>query len=47
MRLAGDVAARAPRAARLTVTIARRELRAWLRTSPEGAEVERLVGVLL
>ncbi len=44
MRLAGDVAARAPR---LTVTIARRELRAWLRTSPEVAEVERLVAVLL
>ena len=32
---------------RLTVTIARRELRAHLRTSPEGAEVEASVGALL
>ena len=31
----------------LTVTIARRELRAWLRTSPEGAAVERAVSSLL
>ena len=40
VRLAGDVAARAPR---LTVTIARRELRAWLRQSPEGKAVEGVV----
>lgn len=31
----------------LTVTIARRELRNWLRTSPEGMAVEELVGQLL
>ena len=31
----------------LTVTIARRELRKWLRASPEGAAVERAVGRLL
>jgi len=31
----------------LTVTIARRELRAWLRASPEGATVEQAVGRLL
>ncbi len=31
----------------LTVTIARRELRKWLRTSPEGKTVEGLVGRLL
>ena len=31
----------------LTVTIARRELRAWLRTSPEGRAVEQAVGELL
>ena len=31
----------------LTVTIARRELRAWLRASPEGAAAERAVGRLL
>ena len=38
---------RASRGARLTVTIARRELRAWLRTSPEGVAVEAGVGALL
>ncbi len=32
---------------RFTVTIARRELRAWLRTSPEGREVEATVAALL
>ena len=32
---------------RLTVTIARRELRAWLRMSPEGRAVETAVGKLL
>ena len=32
---------------KLTVTIARRELRAWLRTSPEGRAVEQAVGGLL
>ncbi len=32
---------------RVTVTIARRELRAWLRASPEGAAVEATVGRLL
>ena len=31
----------------LTVTIARRELRQWLRTSPEGKAVENLVSELL
>ena len=31
----------------LTVTIARRELRKWLRASAEGAAVERTVGRLL
>ena len=31
----------------LTVTIARRELRKWLRASAEGAAVERAVGRLL
>ena len=31
----------------LTVTIARRHLRAWLRTSPEGNRVEEAVGELL
>ncbi len=31
----------------LTVTIARRELRAWLHTSPEGRAVEQAVGGLL
>ena len=31
----------------LTVTIARRELRKWLRASPEGAAVEQAVGRLL
>ena len=32
---------------KLTVTIARREIRKWLRSSKEGAAVERLVGELL
>ena len=32
---------------RVTVTIARRELRKWLRASPEGKSVEDLVGRLL
>ena len=32
---------------KLTVTIARRELRKWLRTSPEGQTVEDVVGRLL
>ena len=32
---------------RVTVTIARRELRAWLRASPEGDAVEGSVGRLL
>ena len=32
---------------RVTVTIARRELRAWLRGSDEGRDVEGLVGGLL
>ena len=40
-------ALRAERGERLTVTIARREPRAWLRGSPEGAAVEGLVGRLL
>ncbi len=31
----------------LTVTIARRELRKWLRASPEGQAVEKAVGRLL
>ena len=38
---------RQERGERLTVTIARRELRAWLRSSPEGAAVEAAVGQLL
>ena len=38
---------RAERGERLTVTIARRELRAWLRGSAEGAAVEGVVGRLL
>ena len=38
---------RAERGDRLTVTIARRELRAWLRGSAEGAAVEGAVGRLL
>ena len=38
---------RAERGARLTVTIARRELRAWLRGGAEGAAVEGLVSKLL
>ena len=38
---------RAERGANVSVTIARRELRAWLRTSPEGAAVEGAVGRLL
>ena len=32
---------------RVTVTIARRELRKWLRDSPEGRKVEDVVGKLL
>ena len=38
---------REKRGDRLTVTIARRELRKWLRTSPEGRGVERAVERLL
>ena len=38
---------RAQRGGRLTVTIARRELRKWLGNSPEGAAVERVVARLL
>ena len=38
---------RAQRGDRLTVTIARRELRTWLRNSPEGAAVEQAVERLL
>ena len=38
---------RQERGDKLTVTIARRELRAWLRSSPEGAAVEAAVGQLL
>ena len=38
---------RAQRGDNVSVTIARRELRAWLRTSPEGAAVEGAVGRLL
>ena len=38
---------REDRGGRLTVTIARRELRKWLRTSPEGRAVETAVGKLL
>ena len=38
---------RAERGDRLTVTIARRELRAWLRASPDGAAVEEAVESLL
>ena len=38
---------RAERGTRLTVTIARRELRAWLRNSEEGAAVEGVVKSLL
>ena len=32
---------------KVTVTVARREIRKWLRCSDEGKEVERLVGRLL
>ena len=32
---------------RVTVTIARRELGKWLRSSPEGRRVEEVVGRLL
>ncbi len=51
-RAAGGAAARLEqlrqeRGDKLTVTIARRELRAWLRSSPEGAAVEAAVGQLL
>ena len=38
---------RAQRGDDVSVTIARRELRAWLRTSPEGAAVEGAVGRVL
>ena len=38
---------RSERGEGLTVTIARRELRAWLRGSAEGAAVEGVVGRLL
>lgn len=38
---------REERGAKLTVTIARREIRKWLRQSKEGKDVERLVGKLL
>ena len=38
---------RSERGERLTVTIARRELRAWLRGSAEGRAVEGVVGRLL
>ena len=38
---------RLQRGDKLTVTIARRELRTWLRTSPEGRAVETAVGQLL
>ena len=38
---------RAQRGDDVSVTIVRRELRAWLRTSPEGAAVEAAVGRLL
>ena len=38
---------RVERGDNVSVTIARRELRAWLRTSPEGAAVEGAVGRLL
>ena len=38
---------RQQRGDKLTVTIARRELRKWLRSSPEGAAVEAAVGELL
>ena len=38
---------RQERGAKLTVTIARRELRKWLRGSGEGAVVEGVVGRLL
>ena len=38
---------RSQRGEGLTVTIARRELRAWLRGSAEGAAVEGVVGALL
>ena len=38
---------REERGDKLTVTIARRDIRKWLRSSKEGAAVERLVGELL
>ena len=38
---------RQERGSKLTVTIARRELRKWLRASPEGAAVEDVVGQML
>ncbi len=39
--------ARAERGQTTTVTVARREIRAWLAESDEGQEVERLVAQLL
>ena len=38
---------REERGGQVSVTVARRELRAWLRSSPEGAEVEAAVKALL
>ena len=38
---------RQERGSKFSVTIARRELRAWLRSSPEGKEVEAAVKALL
>ena len=46
-RAAEQLAALREERDRVTVTIARRELRAWLRASPEGAAVEDAVGRLL
>ena len=46
-REAWEASGRRGRQPELTVTIARRELRAWLRASPEGAAVERAVARLL
>ena len=42
-----EASGRRGRQPELTVTIARRELRKWLRASPEGAAVEAAVGRLL
>ena len=46
-REAWEASGRRGRQPELTVTIARRELRAWLRASPEGAAVEAAVSCLL